>query len=197
MSSAKPSQKKKGLMVAVLVALAVWVNFPLLAGVIAPWITDEEVAGADFWDDDFDEDALDLDAALGATSTVFAPVPMIPELVDPFYHPGTDSRWTETASLPGMPEVDLIMCTTKVRRALIAGDLIGEGDQIAVGTVRSIEPTGVLVELNTGGQVLLNLTSHEAVEARRGTVEDGDEYLDADETEEPESENFEGEGDER
>lgn len=167
MTMARSKQKKKSWLgnpwvMALLVVGAVWVNFPLLSGIVSfdSSSTAEMV--------DMDEEVIEVTTrSFDISAVVFTPFVGDEVLPDPFLHEsGDEDEWRpEPSGLPGLPTVRMVLCSANSRRALLGDELVGVGDSIGIGKVREIHPQGVVLELATGGRVTVELASISDAEA--------------------------------
>ncbi len=152
-----------------LVAAALWVNRPFLA----KWFGGGRPAPEIAWDAPSTEgDAAGDAPPAPAGAAPLEPVSLHERIQDPFIHPKRKppARPVRTAAAEAgarLPEVRLILKAGGVARASIGGRLVTVGDRIDLGTIRRIDPDGVVVETRPGRTVRLRLAGGEGGEVGR------------------------------
>ena len=160
-----------------LVVAAVWVNLPLLAGIVSP--PDPAVEEL-FEDEEFDAMMAAESAPYDPAAATFAPFLEEAPLVDPFYYPSPEDGQPEIAAAPtaDIPTVRMVLCSATSKRALVDDALVGIGDAVSVGIVQDIHPDGVVIRLRRGGELDLELQSIDEAEALQDPGDGEDETHD-------------------
>jgi hypothetical protein len=139
--------------VAPLLAAALWVNWPTLHRLLVRPAPAAELPPV--------FSPSKLPPSRGGSVPRFEPLPLDTVVADPFVHPAPGP---EAPAIPpsaavstAAPEVSLVLCGSGGRRAVVDGRVVGIGDILPAGVVVDVVPAGIRLRTAASTEVLVPL----------------------------------------